>query len=103
MVIKCLEQIRKKSLLLSSLNPIEVPYARQDRLFFDVSEPRVPELSGTLISQNFPTKSSNASRVSHGCFLFSIYLFRQKDETDCNIVGLIIKLGSVSINEGHTV
>ena len=41
MVIKCLEQIRRKSLLLSSLNPIEVPYAR---LFFDVSEPRVPEL-----------------------------------------------------------
>ena len=58
MVIKCLEQIRKKSLLLCSLNPIEVPYARQNRLCFDVSEPRVPEISGTLISLNFPKKSS---------------------------------------------
>ena len=65
MVIKCLEQIRKKSLLLSSLNPIEVPYAR---LFFDVSEPRVPERSGTLISLNFPKKSNFASRVSNTNF-----------------------------------
>ena len=65
MVIKCLEQIRKKSLLLSSLNPIEVPYAR---LFFDVSEPRVPERSGTLISLNFPKKSNFARRVSNTNF-----------------------------------